>query len=88
MESKQGLETAPTRYPFTGEELARLSAYKTVVQAGFYTDARAEPGGLENTFTPHELTRPAIYRAAIKAGFYTDVLDEGGDAEARNHPIQ
>ena len=72
MEPIQSLETAPTPYPFTAKELARLSRYKAAVEVGFYTDARAEPSSFDGIFTRHELDRLAIYRTAIKAGFYTD----------------
>ena len=79
MDHNQLLQAAPTSYPFTDGELARLAAYRAAVKAGFYTDTPSEPP----TFTPRELGRVATYRAAIKAGFYTDFLDEGDDSEAR-----
>jgi hypothetical protein len=66
------METAPSPYPFTAEQLARLSSYKAAVEAGFYSDARAESGDFDGIFTLHELDRLAINRAAINAGFYTD----------------
>ena len=33
----------PEAYPFTAEERARLAAYKAAVEAGFYSDATADP---------------------------------------------
>ena len=72
MEPDSAVETAPSPYPFTAEELARLSTYKAAVEAGFYSDARAEPGSFDGIFSLHELERLVIYRTAIRAGFYTD----------------
>ena len=74
MEPKPALETAPRPYPFTTEERARLAIYKIAVEAGFYSDARAEPSSFDSIFSLPELERLAIYRAAIKAGFYTDAF--------------
>jgi hypothetical protein len=59
-------------YPFTQDELKRLSTYKTAVEAAIYTDVLTEPNSSTSTFTPAELSRLATYRAAIQAGFYTD----------------
>jgi hypothetical protein len=71
-------------YPFTEDELERLSTYKTAVEAGFYTDGLAEPSTSRFAFIQAELGRLTMYRAAIRAGFYTDYFVDGGEAEARH----
>ena len=79
----------PTYLPiFTADELARLTAYRAAVAAGFFTDActnEPAPGtALATTvdastrparlFSPSEWARLGSYRAAVEAGFYTDGL--------------
>jgi hypothetical protein len=73
---------------FTADELARLTAYRAAVTAGFYTDWDGSTSSTDTEalawlraphasadgypFTPDELTRLERCRAAIAAGYYSE----------------
>ena len=75
---------------FTKNELARMTAYRAAVTAGFYTDwdgsatstdsdalawlLRPSPSVADYPFTPDELARLDRCRAAIGAGYYSEQL--------------
>ncbi len=66
--------TAETRsHPFTPQEVARLTAYRAAVSAGFYTDAAPDPLP-SHPFTSRELRRLVAYKAAVTAGFFSEGL--------------